>query len=377
MARITKRQLKEDKFLSATDRLSVFLNQYWKQIASVIAGIIVVVGAIVLYSIYIANKNEMAAQALRQAKALFNEAESELESEGKVESAIRKYEEAKYRFQEALQKGGHSYTISEASFYLARCSYQLGNYDEAVSAFQNILEKHSGSLFALYARRGIGQSYEQFGDDGNLRKAIQQYDQLSKYPETYITLKAIIDKGRCYESLKEWDQAIAAYKTITDKFKWKVESALQAKAKSLTQEARNVISKYEAILGKNQSNPDFAAFMSKASEYEKAGQEHWFKALQEYDKAIFSQKEYWSQQEVSGERGRMLQDALDTLKIYEELSANTIKNITAGRRSEKQGDWDTALRFYRRAVQFDFLPGIDLFEEAQFRIDWINAMQKS
>ena len=72
----------------------------------------------------------------------------------------------------------------------------------------------------------------------------------------------------------------------------------------------------------------------------------------------------------------MLQDASDSLKNYEELSANAIKNISSGRKSEKQGDWDGALRFYRRAAQFDFLPGMDLFEEAQLRIDWINSVEK-
>lgn len=374
MARITKRQLKEDKLISTTARLSIFLNEHWKEIASVIAGIVIFVGALSLYYSYVTGRNEKAARVLSEARTLFAEAESAMESEGKVESTIEKYENAKTKFQEVSQKSGHSYTNSEAMFYSAKCSYQLGEYDEAVSTFQNFVSKYPKSIFALYARKAIGQCYEQFGDDGSLRKAIQQYDELSRYPETYVTLKAFIDKGRCYEKLGEWEQAIAAHKIIMDKFKWNVQSAIQVRSKLLVQKARDVISKYEAVLGKSLSDSDFVRFVDEAALYEKEGQERWFEALKLLDKAIFSRKEYWS--EASGEYGRMLQDASDTLRDYVDSSADVIRNISIGQKYQGQGDWDNALRYYRRAVDFDFLPGMDLFEEAQFRIDWINSVEK-
>ena len=374
MARITKRQLKEDKLISTTARLSIFLSEHWKEIASVIAGIVIIAGALSLYYSYRTGRNEGAARVLSEARILFTEAESAMESEGKVESTVEKYEKAKTKFQEVFQKNGHSYTISEAMFYSAKCSYQLGEYDEAVSTFQNVVSKYPKSVFALYARKGIGQCYEQFGDDGNLRKAIQQYDELSRYPETYVTLRTFIDKGRCYEKLGEWEQSVGAYKTIVDKFKWNVQSAIQVKSKVLVQKAKDVLSKYEVVLGKNPSDSDFVRFVNEAAIYEKEGQEQWFEALKSRDKAIFSRKEYWS--EVSGEYGRMLQDASDTLREYVDSSADVISNISIGQKYEGQGDWDNALRYYGRAVNFDFLPGMDLFEEAQFRIDWINSVEK-
>ena len=239
------------------------------------------------------------------------------------------------------------------------------------------IDEYPESIFALYAQKGVGQCYEQLGSDEHLKKAIQQYDQLSRHTETYVTLRAIVDKGRCYEKLGEWEQAIAAYKIIVDKFKWNVQSAIQAKCKTLVQKARDVISKYEAALGKDKSDPNFVKFMNEAKVNERDDQRtQWFEALKMYDKAIFSRKEYWSQQEGSGEYGRMLQDALDTLRGYENSSTEVIKNIAVGRKYEKQGNWDNALSYYRRAVQFDFLPGMDLFEEAQFRIDWINSVEK-
>ena len=154
MARIAKRQLKEDKLISTTAKLSIFLNEHWKEIAGVIVGIIVIVGALLLYFNYTASRNEAAARILREARNLFAEAESALESDGKAESTVEKYEKAKAKFQEVSHKGGHGYTISEALFYSAKCAYQLGEYSEAVSAFQSVVDKHSKSIFALYAQRG-------------------------------------------------------------------------------------------------------------------------------------------------------------------------------------------------------------------------------
>jgi tetratricopeptide (TPR) repeat protein len=374
MARATKRQLKEDKLISTTAKLSIFLNQRWKEIAGVIVSIVLIVGTLLLYYKYTMDRNERAARLLGEAMTLFAEAEFALETDGKIGSTTEKYEKAKTEFQEVSQKSGHGYTISKAMFYSAKCSYQLGKYDEAISLFQGVIDKYSKSIFALYAQKGVGQSYEQLGSDEDLRKAIQQYDELSRYPETYVTLRALVDRGRCYEKLGEWEQAVVAYKTIVDRFKRNVDSAIQAKSKTLVQKARDVLSKYEIALGKDQSDSGFVKSIDEAKVYET--QEQWFEALKMYDRTIFSQKEGWSEEKLYGESARVLQDASDTLKEYQDLSTNVIKDISSGRKYEKQEDWDNALRYYRRAARFDFLPGMDLFEEAQFRIDWINSIEK-
>ena len=376
MAKITKKRIKEDKLISTTAKISIFINEHWKEIAGAIAVIVVIIGGLILYHGHTTSRNERAARSLREAKILFAEAEAALDSEGKIESTIQKYEKARAKFNE-VSLSGHSYTIGEALFYSAKTSYQLGKYDEAISAFQKVIDKYPKSMFAFYARKGVGQCYEQLGGNENLRKAIQQYSQLSTYPETYITLKAVLDKGRCYEKLDELNQATTAYQVIVDKFKHKTELAIQAKSLSCVQKAKDVISKYETALGKSPSDSDIARFLDKAKAYEIDGQEQWFEALKMYDKAIFSRKEYWSQQKASGEQGHILQDASNALGEYENLSTNVIKNISMGRRDEKQGNWDNALRYYQRATQFDFLPGVDLFEEAQLQIDWINSVEKS
>ncbi len=373
MVRTKKRQLKEDKLVSTTARLSVFLSKRWKHIVIVAAVIVALAGALLLYRGFITGRNERASRIFSEAKASFAEAESALESEGKTPSVSKQYEEAKTEFQKVVKNGGHKYTITEALFYSAKCSYLLDEYDEAISGFQKVVNKYPGSIFKIHAQKGIAQCYEQIGDEESLEKAIRYYDELSRQPENYITLNAFIDKGRCYEKLKKWDDAIAAYQTIVGKFKSNMESAVQAISRDCVRKAEEVISEYESALGKDPSHSEFTTLAN-----EEISQGQWFEALKIYDKAIFSLKGYWDQQKVSGEHNQMLEDASKALRDYEDLSRDVIRNVSIGRKSEAREDWSSALIFYRRALkQLDFMPTRDMFEEAQFHIDRINLVEKN
>ncbi len=375
MAKTTRRRMKEDKLLSTTAKLTILLNKYWRQIAGVIAAVVILIAAISLYVGYVARKNERSALKMMGAMTLFAEGEfapASSDSDEETESAAEKYEKAKAKFQEILQSGGRSQTTSEALFYSAKSSYRLGKYEDAISGYEKIISKYPKSILAFNARIAIGNCYEQLGEDESLRKAIRQYNELSRFPESYITLRAFVDAGRCYEKLIKWDEAIESYSNIVDKYNTAAEVAIQSKCKGLVQKARETIAKYKLALGENELNADFTKFESEASTYD--GNQQWFEALRMYDKAIFSQKEAWGEESLSGEAG---QEALDALRNYEDVSANVINYLGAARRSEKQGRRDDALRFYRRAVTFDFLPGTELYEEAQSRIDWINSVEKN
>ncbi len=371
MARITKKQLKEDALLSTTAKLSIFLSKYWGHIVGVIVAVAVLIAVIVLYSSYVTSRNEKTAISFNEAKELFDKAEVALGTERAAE-VVGIFADARTRFDKVYQKSGNSDTISKALFYSAKSSYRLGDYDKAVTSFQRYADKYPKSVLALHIQKAIGNCYEQLGGDENLRKAIQQYDIVLQSPETHTTLEAVVDKGRCYEKLGELDQAIAAYKSITGRFKQNVESAIQTRSLALIQTAKDVISKYDAIPGGDQPGDDFAKFMAEAGALEGKGQA--FEALKAYDKAVISQKRLWGKK-TSEDYSIASQNASKALKDYEDSSSNLITNIIAGRKLEKQGDWDTASGYYSRSVDFDFLPGRDLYDRAQFRIYWINSMK--
>lgn len=366
------RKHKEDVLVSTTAKVTTFLNEQWKWIVSAVAVVVIIVGAMLLYGNYATGRNEGAASRFNEAKALYDEAVIALGTEGEAETATEKFESARTKFQEVHQKGGHKDTISKAWFYAAKCSYQLGRYDEAIAAFQTFADKHPKSIPAFQVQKVIANCYEQLGGDENLAKAIQQYDAVLKSAETHATLEAYLDKGRCHEKLGEWNQAISTYEIITSRFKQNVELAIQGKSKDFIEAARDVIAKYETLLGGGEAGADQAKFIAEAQAFE--GKDQWFEALKSYDKAIFTQKQYWSEKAL-GDYSREMQNASDALGKYVVATNDVIKFIISGRKLEEQGDWDEALRYYKRAATFDFLPGIDLFEKAQFRIYWINSVE--
>ena len=367
-----RRRIKEDKLLTTTDKLYIYLSKHWQKIIGVVAVAIILIAAVAVYFSYVTNKNEKAALKLIDAMTSFTEAEAALVNDGKVDSTLEKYEKAKAEFQKSINGGGRGQTRCEALFYFAKCSYQLGSYDDAISAFDKVLRKYPKNILAFYAQAGKGQCYEQLGDDSDLRKAIQQYDELSRAPESYAAMRAFIDEGRCYEKLGEWDEAIKSYNGIVEKFNAKLESVIQTRSKNLVQSAKEVIAKFKAVLGQSQLSADFTKFEKEAIAY--GGNQQWFEALKMYDEAIFSQKAVWNEGNVSGENG---QDALNALQSYEDSSTNVIKYFLLGRRYEKQGNKEEALNNYRRAILLDFLPGVELYNEAQLRIDWINAVGRN
>jgi tetratricopeptide (TPR) repeat protein len=378
MAKITttKKQIKEDKLVSLTTKISVYLSENWKKITIIGSAILIVIIAIVGYFGYTVSKNDKIALIVGEATKSYNEAEAMVQKDGVTPITIGKYEVAKARFQEAIRKGGSSKIISEAVFLSAKCSYQAGKYSEAITDFEKVLKKYSKSESAIPARDGIAKCYEQMGDKDSLKKAIQYYDELSKYPENYITVSAFLGKGRCYEKLGEQDQALTVYKIIVDKFKQKVELGIQARSKSVAELAKTAITNYKSALGNDSSDANFKSLLEKAQSLDKGKQEQWFETLLAYDKVILSRNEYWHSQTASG-GGEKLKEAEKALREYEDQSLDLIKNVIVGRRYDKQGDWDTALRYYDRAIEFNFLPGKEMFDTAQDRIEAINLVKNS
>jgi tetratricopeptide (TPR) repeat protein len=371
MAKITKKQLKEDKLVSITTKISVYLTENWKKLTTIGVAAVIVIIAIVGYFGYMVSKNDKTALIFSEAITLYNEADSSMQKDGNVPATIGKYEAAKAKFQEAVQSGGNKNIISKAIFYSARCSYQIGKYSDSIADFEKVLKKYSKSESAIPARDGIAKCYEQIGDKESLKKAIQYYDELAKYPENYLTVEAILSKGRCYEKLGEQDQALSAYKVIVDKFKQKVELGIQARSKAVVDIAKTVISKF----GDDSSDANFKSLLVKAQSLDKGKQEQWFDTLVAYDKVILSKNEYWHKQTASG--GEKIKEAEKILRDYEDQSLDLVKNVSAGRRYEKQGDWDTALKYYNRAIEFNFLPASNMFDEAQERIESINLAKNS
>jgi tetratricopeptide (TPR) repeat protein len=372
MAKVIKKKIKEDKLVSTTTKLALFFEENWKKIAGIAGAIIIVIAAIIAFYGYTNSKNAKASMILSEAMKLYDTAETAMGKDGNIPTTLNKYETAKAKFQEVVQYGGNSSIISEATYFSARCSYQAGKYNEAISDYEKFMKKYPKNPNAIAARDGIAKSNVQMGDNESLRKAIQYYDELSKYPESYITIDAFMNKGMCYEKLGENDQALAAYKVIVDRFKVKVDAEIQSNSKIIVEKAKDVIKKYEELLGSSASDANFKSLLEKAQSLEKGKQEQGFETLLAYDKVILSRNEYWQQQAVTASDSNKIKEAEKALREYETQSLDMIRSVGMGQKYIAQGDWDTALRYYGRIIDFNFLPAREMYEKAQSNIDLIN-----
>ncbi|MGB9596612.1 MAG: tetratricopeptide repeat protein [Candidatus Poribacteria bacterium] len=374
MARLKKKQVKEDKLVTTVEKMSIFLTEHWKKLVLAGIGIVAIVGILIGIYTYTVSKNDKTVSIINEAVSLFEQAESAMSKDGSKPSTISKYDTAKAKFQEAIQNGGNKNIISKALLYSAVCSYKAKKYNESITDYEKILKKYSKGEYVVLAKDGIAKSYEQIGDQESLKKAIQIYDELSKYPESYLTVSAMLSKGRCYEKLGDQAQALSAYKAVVDKFRQKVESAVQTKSKSVIELAKSAISKYQSSLG-NDSDANFKSLLENARSLEKGKQNQWFSVLLAYDKAILAKEQYW-QSQSSTASSKKIKEAEKALIEYKNEADELIKNVTTAKRYETSGDWDSAIQYYNKALEFDFLPTRNMYEEAQDRIDYINLTKK-
>jgi tetratricopeptide (TPR) repeat protein len=377
MARLTKKQVKEDKLVTTVEKISIFMTAQWKKLAAAGAGVVLIIAIIIGIYAYSVSKNDKTVSIIDEATTLYEDAEAAMSKDGIKPSTLSKYETAKAKFQEAIQNGGKKNVVGKALAYSALCSYQAGKYTEAITDYEKIIKKYPKDDSAISARDGIAKSCEQIGDEASLRKAVQYYDELSKYPESYLVLAALLGKGRCYEKLGDQQQALANYKMVIEKFKQKVASAVQLKSKSVVELAKTAISKYQSVSG-NDSDANFKSLLEKAQSLEKGKQDQWFEALLAYDMAILARDEYWQSQSSAADAktSKKIKEAEKALLEYQNQSADLIKNINIGHRYESAGDWDSALTYYDRSLDFNFLPTKDMYTNAQDRLDSINLSKK-
>lgn len=374
MAKISKKQIKEDKFSLFITKLSIFFTTHWKKIVIIASAAIIVIVGIISAVQYTLWRNNQASLLLSEGLKLYEEAEGSTENDPKAISS--KYESARLKFDESYEKGGTKSTRTQALFYSAKCLYNMGKYNDAIARFKELVDKYPKSILAPSAKLLIAESYEQLSDDVSLRKAIEVYDELSKGPESFASVKALIAKARCHEKLGEKEQAITLYKAVIDKFRAKIEEAIEDKSKTFVEKAKDVISKYEKALGKDPSDTNYNSLIERAKALEKSKELKWFDLLKLYDQAIFSKTEGWYKSGTSDESSKPVQEAIKALQEYQDQTLNFIKNVSAGKMYEAKGDWDNALKKYDSAIEFNFLPDKDMYEDALACLSLLGASNK-
>lgn len=199
--KITKREIKEDKFTTSMILARDWLLEKW-QITAIIAAIIVVV---IIGIVFVSS--------MQKDKAV--------EGNNRLNMAIAKmknlnYQEAILDFGSILDDFGGN-LAARAQFYLANAHYDSRNYDEALNNYKIYFDKyHADKLSTASALGGIAACMENKQDfvaaGDKYLEAIDYYPQSASAPDYYL------GAVRCFVLGNNLERAGQAHTAMKEKF---------------------------------------------------------------------------------------------------------------------------------------------------------------
>jgi TolA-binding protein len=223
MARLTKRQIKEDRFVSSLLKSQEYFNQHKSQIILAAVAVLVVALVVVLVITNSRAEQRRAADdygaASMYIREFYNAFEADMNQDGlpdaSLDSSLAILKTAQAEFEEIIRKHGGSKQAKFATFYLASINFKLGDYERAESNYQKFLDKYYiDENFEAAAKCGIAgcrESMRDFKAAGSIYfEVAKKYPQYVQHIETLY--KATLNLARA--GMKE--QALEAFAQLEE-----------------------------------------------------------------------------------------------------------------------------------------------------------------
>ncbi len=211
--RLTKREVKEDKFVTFASNATDFVQQNWKQIALGIAAVLVVI--------------LVGAGCGKHRKTRENSASDRL-----VEAAIAEQEGERDRaeklYAQVISKYGRTQAGIPARTSLGALQFSGGKFDEAIATYRQAVDRvGTDPLSAFAAYSGVGACLE---EQGKYEEAAIQYRAYAqKYPRSPFAPEVLSDAARCFMQAGRTDEARTTWEQIVDAYP-KSQAAHQARS---------------------------------------------------------------------------------------------------------------------------------------------------
>ncbi len=199
--RITKQQIKQDKFTTAMIKAKDWLMINW-QVTAIVAAIILlaVIGIVYIVSTK-SGKQQEAASRLAAAYAELKKDNSQV--------AILELS--------SIAEDYTGYIAARAQFYLANAHYESRNYDEAIANYQKYIDKfHEDKITTASAIAGIAycmENKQEFVPAGEkFLEAVKYYPDSPSAPDYY--LGAI----RCFTTAQDFTRADQILDELNEKY---------------------------------------------------------------------------------------------------------------------------------------------------------------
>ena len=211
--KITKKQLKQpDEFITVTQRGLLFIQEHSKKIVTAGVIIVVIVAGFVFFQMWEKKKEAEANQKFSLATEAYQRVSNPYRegSPSEVKNALKNFEEV---IRQYPGTSGEKLSL----LYKGNIHFGLGEFDEAIKAYQAFLEKvGKEELYRIFALEGLGYAYEGKKD---YAKAIEFYQQIIALGENFQSGDVHLSLGRCYEKIGKNKEALENYSVYLKKAK--------------------------------------------------------------------------------------------------------------------------------------------------------------
>ncbi len=206
--KIIKRKLKEpDEFITLTERIYLFVTHHGKPIALGVGIVLVLLLLVYLFQTWERKNSEGADQMLNSAVETY-----QMVSSPYREGSPQEYKNVVERFNEVIAKFPKTQSGKLAILYKGNIYLRLGEFDEAIKAYEDFLEKAGKEkLYRAFAMEGLGYSYEGKRD---YEKAIRAFQKVIDSGESFQLANAYLDLGRCSEKMGKTKEALENYRSF-------------------------------------------------------------------------------------------------------------------------------------------------------------------
>jgi tetratricopeptide (TPR) repeat protein len=205
--KITKRELKQDALVTTYAELTSFYEKHKKNISLAVTVVVVIIIAGVVYFKNRADNNEKALTQLGAVMQYFDNGQYQLAIDGAPERNVP-------GLKSIVENYGNSHGGDIARFYLASAYYQVGNYDEALKAFEDC--SPGDELLVTSRLSGIGASYEA---KGMHRDAAEWFEKAAtKHSKDVDAAENLNNAARNYAQAGEKEHALELYRRLKKQY---------------------------------------------------------------------------------------------------------------------------------------------------------------
>ena len=200
-----KHELREDAVITSYARAWAYFDQHRKLVYGVIAGLVVLVAAIIGYVIYQNQQAEEAEEHLARIVAVYEQGSYQEALDGTADNL---------GLLEIAEEYGSSSSGNLAHFYAADALYHLGEYERALEHFDEF-DKPDGFLGAS-AIAGEAAVYENRGEH---ERAADRYLEAARFFENPLSSpQYLLNAGRAYEAAGDYAAATRAYEEVKEDY---------------------------------------------------------------------------------------------------------------------------------------------------------------